>query len=67
VLYAANEGLLQEVEVSKIGDFEASLLSYMHAEHAEMMAAIVESGDYNDEIEASFKAALETFKATQSW
>jgi len=67
VLYAANEGLLQEVEVNKIGDFEASLLSYMHAEHSQLMDSIVESGDYNSEIEASFKAALETFKATQSW
>jgi F-type H+-transporting ATPase subunit alpha len=67
VLYAANEGLLQDVEVNKIGDFESALLSYMQAEHADMMAAIVQSGDYNDEIEATFKAALEKFKATQSW
>src|SRR6056297_784430 len=67
MLYAANEGHLQEVEVSKIGDFEKALLSYMHAEHGDMMEAIVQNGDYNDEIEQTFKTALETFKATQSW
>jgi F-type H+-transporting ATPase subunit alpha len=67
VLYAVNEGYLNDVDVSKIGDFEASLLSYMHAEYGDLMKSIVESGDYNGEIEASFKEALEKFKATQTW
>jgi F-type H+-transporting ATPase subunit alpha len=67
MLYAANEGHLNEVEVSKIGDFEASLLSYMHAEYGDLMKSVVETGDYNGEIEASFKEALEKFKATQTW
>ena len=67
VLYAVNEGHLNDVDVSKVGDFEASLLSYMHAEYGDLMKSIVESGDYNGEIEASFKEALEKFKATQTW
>ena len=67
VLYAANEGLLNDVDVAKIGDFEDALLSYMHAEHSDLMSNIVDTGDYNDEIEASFKAAIETFKSTQTW
>ena len=67
MLYAANEGHLEEVEVNKIGDFEKALLSYMHAEHGDLMDAIVQNGDYNDEIAATFKTALESFKATQSW
>jgi F-type H+-transporting ATPase subunit alpha len=67
VLYAANEGFLEDVEVSKIGDFEAALLSYAHAEHGDLMKGIVESGDWNEEIEGTFKAAIETFKSTQSW
>jgi len=66
-LYAANEGYLNDIEVAKIGDFEQALLSYMHAEHSDLMASIVESGDYNDEIEGTFKAAIETFKKTQTW
>ncbi|MEJ2322172.1 MAG: F0F1 ATP synthase subunit alpha [Gammaproteobacteria bacterium] len=67
MLYAANEGFLKDVEVNKIGDFEQALLSFMHAEHGDLMDKIVASGDYNDEIEASFKAAIEKFKATQTW
>jgi len=67
LLYAANEGHLNDVPVEKIGDFESALLSYMHSEHAELMNNIVKSGDYNDEIEAQFKASLESFKSTQTW
>jgi F-type H+-transporting ATPase subunit alpha len=31
------------------------------------MDKINEKGDYNGEIEASIKAAIEKFKATQTW
>jgi len=67
VLYAVDEGHLSDVEVDKIGDFEAALLSYMHAEHGDLMSSIVDSGDYSDEIGAKFKAAIEAFKSTQTW
>jgi F-type H+-transporting ATPase subunit alpha len=67
MLYAANEGQLNDIEVNKIGDFEDALLSYMHAEHGDIMTRIVESGDYNEEIETTFKAAIEAFKKTQTW
>jgi F-type H+-transporting ATPase subunit alpha len=67
VLYAANEGYLKDVEVNKIGDFEAALLSYAKAEHGTLMDQIVETGNYNDEIEASIRQLIEQFKATQSW
>lgn len=67
VVYAANEGHLNDVEIAKIGDFEAALLSYMNSENADLMAKVNESGDYNDEIASGFKAALEKFKSTQTW
>jgi F-type H+-transporting ATPase subunit alpha len=67
MLYAANEGFLKDIEINKIGAFEQALLSYMRAEHGELMNRIVKTGDYNDEIEATFRAALEKFKATQTW
>ncbi|MGH1486633.1 MAG: F0F1 ATP synthase subunit alpha [Cellvibrionaceae bacterium] len=67
VLYAANEGHLNDVEVAKIGDFESALLSYMGSEHGELMNEINESGAYTDEIESTFKSAIEAFKSTQTW
>jgi F-type H+-transporting ATPase subunit alpha len=67
LLYAGNEGYLQDVEVAKIGNFESALLSYMRAESADVMQQIEADGDWNDEREAVFKSALEAFKSTQTW
>lgn len=67
ILYAANDGFLEDVETSKIGSFENALLSYMNSEHADLMADINKTGNFNGEIEATFKAAIEKFKATQTW
>jgi F-type H+-transporting ATPase subunit alpha len=67
LLYAADNKYLNDVEISKIVSFEASLLSYLHAEHASLLAKINENGDFNADIEAGIRAALDTFKATQTW
>ena len=67
VLYAANQGYLKTVEVNKVGAFEAALLSYMKTEHAALIERVNAKGDWNDEIEGAFKAALDKFVATQTW
>jgi F-type H+-transporting ATPase subunit alpha len=67
MVYAADQGFLKEIEVSKIGDFESALLSYMKAEHSDLMDQINQAGDYNDDIAAGFKSALEKFVSTQTW
>jgi F-type H+-transporting ATPase subunit alpha len=66
-LFAAEKGYLDDIDVEKVLDFEASLLSYAKNEHAEFYAQINETGDYSKEIEGQFKAILESFKATQTW
>jgi len=66
VVYAANERYLEDVEVAKIESFEASLLSYMNSSHAELMGEM-NTGAYNDDIAVKLKAALDDFKATQTW
>ena len=67
MLFAANEGHLKDIEVDKIGAFETALLSYMHAEHGQLMQEIVADGNWNDNRAATFKTAVETFKSTQTW
>ena len=67
LLYAGNEGDLQDVEVAKIGDFESALLGYMRSECADVMQAIEADGGWDDDREAAFKSAIETFKSTQTW
>jgi len=66
-LFAAEKGYLQDVEVSKVLDFEAALISFMNSTYAELMADINATGNFNGEIEASLKEGVEKFKATQTW
>lgn len=66
-LFAINEGYLKDVELDKIGAFEAALLDYMNSEHKALMDKINEKGDYDKDIQEGIKAALESFKATQTW
>ncbi|KZY85153.1 F0F1 ATP synthase subunit alpha, partial [Oleiphilus sp. HI0069] len=67
VLYAANEGFLDDVPVNKVVDFEDAMLSYMSAEHSALLDKINEKGDYNNDIADGIKSALEQFKSTQTW
>ncbi len=66
-IFAATEGFLEDVEVTKIQAFEAALLSYANSEYAELMAKINVKGDFNDEIAAGLKECIEKFKSTQTW
>ena len=66
-LFAADQGYLDDVELDKIVDFEHVLLAYMRSSQSELMDKINGTGDYNDEIEAGLRAAVEDFKATGSW
>ncbi len=66
-LYAANEGYLKEVTVNKVGDFETALHSFMNSSYGELMSGINDSGNYDDDIAASFKEALDKFVSTQTW
>jgi len=67
LLYAGNEGYLQDIEVAKIGGFESALLGYMRSECADVMQAIEADGGWDDDREATFKSAIEAFKSTQTW
>jgi F-type H+-transporting ATPase subunit alpha len=67
VLYVANEGYLADIEIKKVLDFEAALLSYANAEYADLLAKVNEKGDWSNDIEAQYKALVEKFKSTQTW
>ena len=66
-IFSAEKGYLKDVAQDKILDFESALISYMKSEHADLMADIDKTGNYNDDIEAKLHEGLKTFKNTQSW
>ena len=66
-LFAANEGFLDDIEVSKVRDFEDALQGYMSSDQAELMNTINSTGDFNDDIKQGLSSAIETFTKTHSW
>jgi len=66
-VYAAEKGYLDDLPVNKVLPFEKGLHAFMHQNHAELMNRIVATGDWNNDIEATFKASLDEYKKTGSW
>ncbi len=67
ILYVANEGFLDDVDVNRVVAFEAALLSYFRSEHKKLRTEINKKGDYNDEIAGKLKAVVESFKSSQTY
>ena len=63
-LFSIEKGYLDAIELDKVTAFEQALLDYMGAEHHGLMQLIDETGDYDQDIEKSLTAALDTFKKT---
>jgi F-type H+/Na+-transporting ATPase subunit alpha len=66
-LFAANEGFLDDVDTDKVVSFERALLDYLRSSQKALLDKINESGDYDSEIAAAMRKALEEFKAKHSW
>jgi len=66
-LFAVNNGFIDDVDLKKVGGFEAALHSYMKSEHKALLDKINSTGDFSDEIANSLRSAIETFKKTHTW
>jgi len=66
-LFAANEGYLDDVDVNKIVKFEIAMHAHVREKNGDLLDQINASGDYNDEIVAAMKAAVEDFKKTGAY
>ncbi len=66
-IYAAEKGFLDDLPLNKVLPFEGALHAHFHANYGDLMKKIVDTGDWNNDIEATFKKGLEEFKKTGSW
>ncbi len=66
-LFAVDQGYVDDVEVTKVVDFEKAMHDFMRSQHKDMLDNINDTGDYSDEIEAALKNAVEDFKAKGTW
>ncbi|MEJ2565460.1 MAG: F0F1 ATP synthase subunit alpha [Gammaproteobacteria bacterium] len=66
-LFAVNNGFIDDVDLKKVGAFEAALHSYMRSNNKELLDKINASGAYNDDIANELRGAIETFKKNNTW
>jgi F-type H+-transporting ATPase subunit alpha len=66
-LYAVDNGYMDDLPLNKIGAFEAGLHDHFANTQGELMTKIVDTGDWNKDIEGAFKKGISEFKSTGTW
>jgi F-type H+/Na+-transporting ATPase subunit alpha len=66
-LFAVNESLMDDVPVKKVVAFEAAMQSYLKSNSAALIAKMNETADFNDDIAAEMRKAIEAFKANGTY
>ena len=66
-LYAVDKGYIDDIDVNKVVAFESAMHAHMRSSQKDLLNKINAGGDYNDDIEAAIKSALEAFKANGVW
>ncbi len=67
MLYTVEKGFLDDIEINKIASFEKGLIDFIKTNHGDMINKIDQTGDYNDDIDATFRASIEDFKLNHTW
>ena len=67
IIYAGTRGLLDDVPVDKVADFEQQLHQYMDANHPEIGKSIMETFELPAEQEQALDAAIRQFKETSGF
>jgi F-type H+-transporting ATPase subunit alpha len=67
LLFAADQGYLDDIELTKIVAFAEGLLAYMRSEQMACLEKINQKGDYNEDIAKELGIAITAFKTTQTW
>jgi F-type H+-transporting ATPase subunit alpha len=66
VIFAGGQGYLDDLPVSKVGEFEAGLLGYLRSKASDVLTAIAKEKALSDDLRAKLKAAIDAFKKTFS-
>ena len=61
-MYAAVNGFMDDIEVSRVADFEDQLLGYLRSSKPEILVSIVEAKDITEENDEALRGAITAFK-----
>jgi len=63
-IWAVSNGLLDDLPVDKVQEFEAGLLEHMRTRHSDIGETIRSSGKLEEDTEAKLRSAVEDFKSS---
>jgi len=63
IIFAASKGLLDDLAVDRVSDFESGLFDYLDANSADILATIVKEGKISDETSDLLEKAITNFKS----
>ena len=64
IIFAASKGHLDDIDISKVSEFEIGLSEYLDANAADSLASIVSEGKISDEIADNLEKAIVDYKAS---
>jgi F-type H+-transporting ATPase subunit alpha len=64
IIYASTRGLLDDVPVEKVAEFERGLYQYMDANHPQISKTIMDSFELSAENEQALEGAVRSYKST---
>jgi F-type H+-transporting ATPase subunit alpha len=67
ILFAVTNGLLDDVELRKVKDFESTFLRYMRDTHPALVSTIATGKRMDDETQEALSQAIVDFKATVAY
>lgn len=65
VIFAAEKGFLESVELKQVGQFEEALLAHAHQNACDLLQHLDDTGAYGDDEEKQLFSLLESFTALQ--
>ena len=63
ILFALNNGHLDDVEIQRVTAFEAAFHSYMTSSQSDILGKIADTGDIADDVAEELSTAINEFKA----
>ena len=67
VIFAAERGFLEDVELSKVLLFEKALLAFAHSKYEQQLKDIDAKPDYSEEVVKFLTDLIVDFKSTQTY
>ena len=61
-IFCGSNGYLDDIETTDVAQFESEFLTYMERNHADILTAIVDTGELSDELIEQLSTAVQSFK-----